>query len=317
MKNRKNIALLLVVMFTLLFLLTGCSGDISRPITTNPKVANWFDWILVIPVGWVMQLIAGWFNNSFAAGIIFTTIIIRTAAWPIYAKSNDLSIKMAVAQPDIQRIQAKYATRKDRESQQRMQMELQQVYKKHNINMLGCLMPLIQMPIFIAVYQTVQRIWIKSKTIGDIEVTGLWAHKVANMNFLGVDLAKSGNIGYLFNGFKDGDWKGWVLAIIVAGTNVLLNWLSMRKPSYQKETYKHGMAGQQAEQTQQMMKYMQIFMIIMIFMFALSSNALALYWIIGNTYSIGQNLINRKINEKKYYKMKNKDLVVINYDEKD
>ena len=44
-------------------------------------------------------------------------------------------------------------------------------------------MPLIQMPIFIAVYQTVQRIWIKSKTIGDVEVTGLWAHKVANMKF--------------------------------------------------------------------------------------------------------------------------------------
>ncbi len=316
MKKRKNITLIIVVMFALLFLLSGCSGDINRPITTNPKVANWFDWILVIPVGWVMQLIAGWFNNSFAAGIVFTTIIIRTAAWPIYAKSSDLSIKMAVAQPDIQRVQAKYATRKDRESQQRMQMELQQVYKKHNINMLGCLMPLIQMPIFIAVYQTVQRIWIKTKTIGDVEITGLWAHKVANMNFLGVELDKSGNIQYLFNGFKNGDWKGWILAIIVAGTTVLLNWLSMRKPSYQKETYKHGAAAQQAEQSQQMMKYMQIFMVVMMFMMALSSNALALYWIVGNIYSIGQNLVNRKINEKKYYKMKNKDLVVINHDEK-
>ncbi len=316
MKKRKNIALIVMVMFALLFLLSGCSGDVSRPITTNPKVANWFDWILVIPVGWVMQLIAGWFNNSFAAGIIFTTIIIRTAAWPIYAKSNDLSIKMAVAQPDIQRVQAKYATRKDRESQQKMQMEIQQVYKKHNINLLGCFMPLIQMPIFIAVYQTVQRIWIKTKTIGDIEVTGLWADKVANMNFLGVDLADKGNPQYLFNGFRDCDWKGWILAIIVAGTNVLLNWLSMRKPSYQKDTYKHGAAGKQAEQSQQMMKYMQIFMIVMMFMIALSSNALALYWIVGNIYSIGQILINRKINEKKYHKMKNKDLVVVNYDEK-
>ena len=314
MRNKKRIVIVFVMM-ALLFVLAGCSGDINRPITTNPKIANWFDWVLVIPVGWIMQLIAGWFGNSFAAGIIFTTIIIRTAAWPIYAKSNDLSIKMAVAQPDIQRVQAKYANRKDRESQQRMQMEMQQVYKKHKINMLGCLMPLVQMPIFIAVYQTVQRIWIASATIGDVEVTGLWAHKVANMNFLSVDLAKSGNLQYFFNGFTDGDWKGWILAVIVAGTNILLNWLSTRKPSYQKDTHKHGAGGQQAQQSQQMMKYMQIFMVIMMFGIALTSNALALYWIVGNIYSIGQNLINRKINEKKYYAMKNKDLVVINYDE--
>lgn len=315
MRNKKRV-MIVFVLAALLFVLSGCSGNIDRPITTDPSVANWFDWILVLPVGWIMQLIAGWFGNSFAAGIIFTTIIIRTAAWPIYAKSNDLSIKMAVAQPDIQRVQAKYATRKDKESQQKMQMEMQQVYKKHKINFLGCLMPLIQMPIFIAVYQTVQRIWITSTTVGDKVVTGLWADKVSNMNFIGIDLASKGNYEYLFNGFTDGDWKGWLLAIIVAGTNVILNFLSTRKPSYQKDTHKHGTAGQQADQSAKMMKYMQVFMVIMMFFISLQSNALALYWIVGNTYSIGQNLINRKINEKKYYKMKNQDLVVINYDEK-
>ena len=314
MRNKKRIVVVFVII-ALLFVLSGCSGDINRPITTDPKVANWFDWILVIPVGWIMQLIAGIFGNSFAAGIIFTTIIIRTAAWPIYAKSNDLSIKMSIAQPDIQRVQAKYATRKDKESQQRMQMEMQQVYKKHNINMLGCFMPLLQMPIFIAVYQTVQRIWIQTATIGEVEVTGLWAHKVANMNFLGIDLAAKGNLNFLFNGFKDGDWKGWLLAFIVAGTNILLTWLSTRKPAYQKQTYKHGAGSQQADQSQKMMKYMQVFMVIMMFTIALNSNALALYWIVGNTYSIFQNLIHRKVSERKYLALKNKDLVVINYDE--
>ena len=66
-----------------------------------------------------MQLFSGFFGNNFGIGIIITTIIIRTIAWPIYAKSNDLSIKMAIAQPEIARIQAKYANRKDRESQQK------------------------------------------------------------------------------------------------------------------------------------------------------------------------------------------------------
>jgi len=316
MKQNKKI-LYVFALVTLLLVLTGCSGDVNRPITFDGEVANWFDWILVIPVGWIMQLFAGLFGNNFGIGIIITTIIIRTVAWPIYAKSNDLSIKMAIAQPEIARIQAKYANRKDRESQQKMQMETAQVYKKHKINMLGCLMPLIQMPIFIAVYQVVQRIWIKEQLVDDVVVaTGVWADKVANMNFLGIDLSKSGNLQALF-GQAEGDWKGWLLAFIVAGTSALLNWLSTRKPSYQKDTSKYGPQSDQAAQSKKMMKYMQIFMVIMMFSISLGSNSLALYWVVGNTYSIGQNLINRKVSEAKYHKMKNKDLVVINYDEKD
>ena len=50
-------------------------------------------------------------------------------------------------------------------------------------------MPLIQMPIFIAVYQVVQRIWIQEQVVdGVVVATGVWADKVANMNFLGIDL---------------------------------------------------------------------------------------------------------------------------------
>ena len=76
-----------------------------------------------------MALISGLFGNSFALGILFTTIIVRTLAWPIYAKTNDMSLKMSVAQPDMQRLERKYAMRKDPESQQRKQMEMMQIYK--------------------------------------------------------------------------------------------------------------------------------------------------------------------------------------------
>ncbi len=306
--NKRKIGLTLTVAVALLFLLTGCSGDMSRPISLDPKIANWFDWILVIPVGWVMQLFSGLLNNSFAAGIIITTIIIRTLAWPIYAKSSDLSIKMAIMQPDLQRLQAKYANRKDMESQQRMKMEMANIYKKHKFNPLGCFMPLLQMPIFIAVYQTVQRIWIPTYEKNGVEYLGLWADKVSNMKFLTIDLSSKGNFGLILG--KGGDWKGWVLAILVAATNIILNYIAMKKPSYQKQTYKHSGQAPEAEQSQKIMKYMQYFMIIMMFSLSLNSNSLALYWVVGNTYSIGQTSVNRILNEKKYYKMKNKDLVV-------
>ncbi len=76
--------------------------------------------------------------------------------------------KMNLAQPDMQRVQAKYATKKDPQSQQQMQMEMMQVYKKHGINAFGCLMPFLQMPIFIAMYAVVRRITLKG---------GIWSTK--------------------------------------------------------------------------------------------------------------------------------------------
>ncbi|MFA7055623.1 MAG: YidC/Oxa1 family membrane protein insertase, partial [Acholeplasmataceae bacterium] len=91
----------------------------ERPVTTED--ANVFDWIFVIPISYIMAFFGGLMGNSFALGILFTTIVVRTLAWPIYAKSNDMSLKMNLAQPDMQRVQMKYATRKDPASQQQMQ----------------------------------------------------------------------------------------------------------------------------------------------------------------------------------------------------
>lgn len=295
MRNYKKIFAVFIVM-TLLVILSGCSGDPTQPIVVSE--GGWFEWLLVIPIAWIMQFFAALFNNSFAIGIIISTIIVRTIAWPIYAKSNDLSIKMAVAQPEMQRVQAKYSTRKDPESQQKMQMEMMAVYKKYGINFMGCLMPFLQMPIFLAMYQVVQRIWRSG---------GTYATQVSNQFFLGIDLAKSGNFGAIYG--QAGDLAGWILAIIVGATMFALNYLALKKPAYSKNTAAHNPQTTQAEQTQKMMKYMQYFMVFMMFSISLQSNSLALYWVVGNIYSIGQNLINRYLNEKKYDKMKNKDLV--------
>ncbi len=297
--TKKRKILMLFVVIVLLFALTSCSGrnTFDKPITIEN--ARWHDYVLLFPVSWIMQLFASWFNNSFGMGIILTTILIRTLAWPIYAKTNDLSMKMAIMQPDIQRIQEKYANKQDRESQQRQAMEMQAVYKKHKFSPLGCFMPLLQMPIFIAVYQSVQRIW---------RPGGMWTDKVSNMNFLTIDLSSAGNLQAIFG--QGGDWKGWILALIVLGTNLALNYLARKKPTYQKQTHTHKVTDQQSQQTEQTMKIMQYVMVIMMFTFALSSNSIALYWVIGNTYSIIQTLINRKISEKKFRELENQDLVV-------
>jgi len=258
----------------------------EKPISTAD--ATFFDYILVIPVAFLMNFFASIMGNSFALGILFTTIVVRTLAWPIYAKSNDMSIKMNIAQPDMARLQAKYATRKDPQSQQQMQMEMMQIYKKHGINIFGCLMPFLQMPIFIAMYGVVRRVTLQG---------GMYADSITNTNFFGINLSNT----------QDGI-IGMVLAALVGISMYILQYISMKKPAYAKNTAKH-VPNPQAEQTEKTMKFVSYFMVIMMAFASYQSNALALYWIFGNIYSLGQTLLNRKLNEKKHEQLKQKQLM--------
>lgn len=258
----------------------------EKPISSED--AGFFDYILVIPVAFIMNFFAGLMGNSFALGILFTTLVVRTLAWPIYAKSNDMTMKMNLAQPDMQRVQAKFANRKDPQSQQMQQMEMMQVYKKHGINVFGCLMPFLQMPIFIAMYGVVRRISLEG---------GMYADSVANTNFLGVNLSNT----------NDGI-TALILAAIVGATMFTLQKISMKKPSYAKNTYKHN-ASTQGAQTEKTMKFVSYFMVIMMMFISYQSNALAFYWIFGNIYSLSQTLFNRRLNEKKHARLQEKQLL--------
>jgi len=82
----------------------------------------------------------------------------------------------------------------------------------------------------------------------------------------------------------------------------------MKKPSYTKNTAKHN-PNPQAAQTEKTMKFVSYFMVIMMAFASYQSNALALYWIFGNIYSLGQTLVNRKLNEKKHEHLMQKQLL--------
>ena len=282
-KFKKIMALVLVLVVVLL--LSSCKRTPTDPKPIILNELKWHQYILMWPIAQLMGFFGGLTGNSFGFGILLTTIVIRTLAWPIYAKSNDMSLKMKLAQPDMQRVQMKYANRKDPESQQRMQMEMMQVYKKHNVNMAtGCLLPLLQMPIFITMYNVVNRITIEG---------GSLVHKISNHMFLGINLSD-----------KNMTIVTYILAALVGLTMYLLQTISTKQPKFMKNTARHNL-DDQAKQQESMMKFMSYFMIIMMVMASLSSKALAFYWIIGNIYSIGQTLLGRKIQEKNYYKSKN------------
>jgi len=158
-KTKRIILVIIVICFSLL-LLTSCSSSTAD--TTQPLNSFREEKGILKPLVYVIALFMHWVSTWFSSGafawaILITTIVLRTLAWPIYAKTNDMSVKMAVAQPEMERLQAKYANRKDPQSQQRMQQEMMAIYKKHKISIFGCLMPFLQMPLFLAMYSVVTR----------------------------------------------------------------------------------------------------------------------------------------------------------------
>jgi YidC/Oxa1 family membrane protein insertase len=88
-------------------------------------------------------------TGSMAIGVIIFTIVARLVILPLTLKSIRSSRKMQELQPKIKELQRKYG-----KDQRKLQEETVQLYKDYQINPLGgCLPLLLQLPIFLGVYQ--------------------------------------------------------------------------------------------------------------------------------------------------------------------
>jgi YidC/Oxa1 family membrane protein insertase len=296
LRRYKAVALFIV----LLFVLTGCSRNITDPQPIGEFVIG--D-ILVWPIAGLMWV----YGKSIAFGsygimVILATITVRTLAWPIYAKTNDMSLKMQLMGPEQAKIEEKYKEKQDQESQQRKQMEMMQLYKKYGIGIGGCLMPLIQFPLFIAFYETLRRV---PKTVGEQFTLNFGEF---NSIFFGINL---------FQTQEPGGWQKygiWVLAALVGITQILSQFLMSRRQKRLKEESQAGVPAyrrppqtDQQRQTERTMKFMMYGMSVMMVAFVLQSPAaLGLYWLIGNIYSTLQSELSGKRNKGRMEKLRNK-----------
>lgn len=64
-------------------------------------------------------------------------LIIRICLLPLFFSQMRATQRMQVLQPQIQRIQRKYAARKDSRSKEAMQREIMALRQRHNANPLG------------------------------------------------------------------------------------------------------------------------------------------------------------------------------------
>jgi YidC/Oxa1 family membrane protein insertase len=106
--------------------------------------------IMLVIVKFFHKIIPNW-----GLSIILLTLFIKIIFFPLTYSSTKSMAKMAELQPKVKAIRAKYKKAKTDIAQRRqMNEEMMKLYKEHGVNPAGgCLPLLIQLPVFVGVYQ--------------------------------------------------------------------------------------------------------------------------------------------------------------------
>ena len=210
------------------------------------------------PVVWALNLFHGWLPN-YGIAIILLTILVRILFWPLTHKSTVGMKKMQEIQPLMKEIQAKY-----KDNPQRLQQETWALYKEKKVNpMSSCLPMLIQIPVFIALFNVLR------SAVELRYAPFLWIADLSEPEALFASWFPFGGLN--------------ILPILMAATMALQSALT---PS----------TGDKNQQ-KMMMVFMPIMMLVMFYSFP---SALSLYWTLSQVFSIVQMwLIRRKTAEKK------------------
>lgn len=140
----------------------GTQGKVGATLYAGPKVQSTlktlspgleltvdygFLWFLAQPIFWLLQLIHTLLGN-WGWSIIFLTLLIKLAFFPLSAASYKSMARMRTVAPKLQALKEQYG-----EDRQKMSQAMMELYKKEKINPLGgCLPILVQMPVFLALY---------------------------------------------------------------------------------------------------------------------------------------------------------------------
>ena len=106
--------------------------------------------ILAVPILKGLKYVYNYVGN-YGLAIIILTFIIRFLTFPLQYKSFKSMKKMQVVQPELAKVKEKY-----KDDPARVQKETMELFKRAGANPLGgCLPMLLQVPIFIAFYQSI------------------------------------------------------------------------------------------------------------------------------------------------------------------
>jgi len=203
-----------------------------------------------------------WLSNVFPMGIvlILITLLLKLITYPMVKKSYMSSAKMRVLKPKLEAATVQYNKPEDQmQKQQAMMAE----YAKYGVSPLsGCLPMLIQMPVWVAMFNFVPNA---------IQLRGekfLWMNDLSTFDPI---------IEWNTNIWLIGDHLS-LTCILFCVANLLYSWMTMRQQRDQ-------MVGQQAEQMKMMQWMMYLMPLMFFFMFNDYSAGLNFYYFISLFFS--------------------------------
>ena len=194
--------------------------------------------LFVRPLAWVI-INLGKLLGNYGISVMVIGIIIRLIMMPFSAK-----------------------TIKQQESLKKAQPELERIEKKYNINpMSSCLISFIQLPLFFAFLEAINR-------VPAIFENNFWKFQLGTTPLVGI---KEGNYYYI------------ILIVLI----VLFTALSFKMTMSQTSTTTE--SGIQS-------KYMMIFMTVFIGIASIQlPSAIALYWVVTNAFNVFQTILFKKV----------------------
>lgn len=244
---------------------------------SSNKYNGLWEMLLVRSIALIILKIGYLFNN-FGISVIVVGLLIRILMLPLSLKSMRQSVNMQKAQPEIARIEKKYAGKTDSDSMMAKSQETMMIYQKYKINPVsGCLTALIQIPLFFAFLDAIN------------EVPAIFEGSLFGMQ-LGTTPWK-------------GIAQGQYIYIILIFLIVLTTYISFKKSMNQ---------GMNNDDMMKQMNFMFKFMIISISIASFNlPTAIAFYWIVTNGFAVVQNYVIKKTLAKETNTSDNKKVINI------
>lgn len=248
-------------------------------------MTNYFAKILGPMLDQLYHFLVNMFNpaTAYALSITLFTIFVKLILIPLYVSSQKSMMGMQKIQPETTKLQEKMKKAKTKEEQEKVNKEMAELYRKHNVNPAkGCLPLLMQFPILLGLFRvfssTDQFTSIPQKAI---EGQFLWLPKLSVYHAANTQALAAAKDPY------------YILPILVGITMYLSTKITQKiSPTPQN-------SDAQSNQMMSMMNSMNIMFPIMIaFTTAISPAALGIYFLVGNIFQIFQTYIVNKLVKK-------------------
>lgn len=243
-------------------------------ITSNKSSGIW-EFIFVKPLAYLILKLGNLIGNM-GISLILIGLLIRIILLPFSYKTHKQSKDMQKVNQEMQKLELKYRGRDDRDSMMMKSQEMMDIYKKYNVKpMSGCLVAFLQLPIFFAFLEAINRV-----------------PAIFEDTLLGFNLGMTPYVG-----LSNGNYLYLILIILIAASTYFSFKYSMKSANTMSQT----------PDMQKQMNMMTNIMVIMIVITSFSlTTALSFYWIVTYAFIAIQTFIFKKLSSNNKNKNNNK-----------